>query len=1335
MLNRAGILNVYQYDDEVLHFGGGRLLLRGVNGSGKSTAMNMLLPFLLDADTRRIDAAGVQSGVLRTWMLTGRDEPQPVGYLWLELARGDEHLVFGCGIRANRSTDNVSTWWFITDRRPHVDLNLVEGRTPRSIDSLRDALGPHSLVFTKEQRNAYRDELRHRLFGGADLDQHIRLLHVLRNPTVGDKIDTELERYLDEALPQLSEQAVDDAAQPLEDLEEHRRNVAQLTATDEAIRSLATTYATYARGELRSVAGRATGAVDDVASLRREDERRRKRADSAARALDAARAGVAAIEADIARLTSEISALKEQPLYREGKDLEDLRGRVHDLAGRVEHEERNVEEAATRRDRAKADDDRAALQARDDHAEARRSLSELRAAIDVHRVAAPAVDLGAIERDAQGLPSLGLGEETSAGLGEVSMAISQRAADVDEVRGHLSALDGAERAVEQADAIARRAGDELENASSAHARAERGAAEAVSDLRTAIDRWEREAASIVDELGGDVDPLPVLTADADLRGDRIELRRRAATWVQGVQHVVSRHVAQAEAMALTATDEADTARAQLRELLEQTEPDPPVLGWQVPSDEVRLGALIDFRDDVPADDRLGIEAALEASGLLAATVRSDGLALATGDLVAVGGPAVSRPLSDLLVVTAPDDPTGAFDPGPVHAVLAAISTDVDGDDHTATATDGRFRVGTLTGRHRRDRLELIGVTARRAALERSRDQARVALAAAEAAQVEALAALQRWSDRRDAVHDVADRLPSTDALDRALLAAGAARDLVDQRTDAFEQRRDELTDAEGNRDERNDVLRRTAASHELPRDEQGLLAVTEALAHGHAQVEHARSALRTLDRTLDGWRAAHLRAVDAEAAVVAARRVHEETTAAHQPLAARLATLEDALGVDYQRLLDALGRSEDDLVRAADALPAAQSAAENHVGADAEARARAALAHEAVEIAELAIVEHLDRMRATLDVPGLVPAARYAVPDDGGAEGSTAPVVERSSAGVKQLADWIIDVTPPPQGDSNAEGVRMALRRRRDTLGNGWDAEDHQPDLSLPLSVEVNGPEGRFTLAAAAQVVSDRLHQQRSLLDAKQTQALRNLLQGLIAREIATKLGAARDLISLMNARLGPVETAHGIGVSLHWRRQDDLSAELGSMIDLLSRPPDLRTAEDDEKLIEQISEQIDDARAENPEAPYRDLIGDVLDYRRWHQMRIMLHRPNQPPQRLGRRTGLSEGEKKVVSYLPLFAAVAASYDALAEIEPTAPRFILLDDAFAKVSVDNHEKLFGLLVEMELDFIATSERLWGTHASVPDLAITEVIRDAEAGVILLEHSRWNGTAIEDGHGG
>src|SRR5690606_25745853 len=177
-LSRAGITNVYQYDDETLHFGGGRLLLRGVNGSGKSTAMNMLLPFLLEADTRRIDAAGEQSAVLRSWMLAGREEAQPVGYLWIEFERrsgsGDddesdggtvEHVTRGCGIKANRNTDRVNTWWFITDRRPGVDLALVDGRVPLGVDALRTELGPHA-VFAHDQRRGYRQAVRDRLFGG-----------------------------------------------------------------------------------------------------------------------------------------------------------------------------------------------------------------------------------------------------------------------------------------------------------------------------------------------------------------------------------------------------------------------------------------------------------------------------------------------------------------------------------------------------------------------------------------------------------------------------------------------------------------------------------------------------------------------------------------------------------------------------------------------------------------------------------------------------------------------------------------------------------------------------------------------------------------------------------------------------------------------------------------------------------------------------------------------------------------------------------------------------------------------------------------------------------------
>ena len=186
-LNRAGIVNVYQYENEVLRFGGGRLLLRGVNGSGKSTAMNMLLPFLLTARLGRIDAAGEQSGMLKSWMLNGRDDPQPVGYLWIEFERRGDFLVCGCGIKASKSSDTVTTWWFITSKRPGIDFRLVEQNVPLPAEGLRAALNGDQ-VFNHRQRRDYRAEVERCLFDGASIDQHIGLINVVRSPRVGDRI-------------------------------------------------------------------------------------------------------------------------------------------------------------------------------------------------------------------------------------------------------------------------------------------------------------------------------------------------------------------------------------------------------------------------------------------------------------------------------------------------------------------------------------------------------------------------------------------------------------------------------------------------------------------------------------------------------------------------------------------------------------------------------------------------------------------------------------------------------------------------------------------------------------------------------------------------------------------------------------------------------------------------------------------------------------------------------------------------------------------------------------------------------------------------------------------
>ena len=86
---RAGILNVWRYFDEVFEFHQGRLLLRGENGSGKSKALELLLPFLFDANLRanRLSTFGTSERTMH-WNLMGDGATGAtrVGYVWLEFS-------------------------------------------------------------------------------------------------------------------------------------------------------------------------------------------------------------------------------------------------------------------------------------------------------------------------------------------------------------------------------------------------------------------------------------------------------------------------------------------------------------------------------------------------------------------------------------------------------------------------------------------------------------------------------------------------------------------------------------------------------------------------------------------------------------------------------------------------------------------------------------------------------------------------------------------------------------------------------------------------------------------------------------------------------------------------------------------------------------------------------------------------------------------------------------------------------------------------------------------------------------------------------------------------
>ncbi|MDE0006175.1 MAG: TIGR02680 family protein [Rhodospirillaceae bacterium] len=1347
-LNRAGIINVYQYENEILQFADGRLLLRGVNGSGKSTAMNMLLPFLLTAHQGRIDAAGEQSRILKTWMLGGRDDPQPVGYLWIEFQRQDEFLVCGCGIKANRQSDTVTTWWFLTSKRPGFDFELVDHNVPLSAESLRATLDGDD-VFGHHRRADYRRTVEHALFNGAPIDQHVKLINVVRHPRVGDRIDVDLANHLVDALPQLTDQAVTQAAQPLDDLDEHRRTVAELAKTLDAVTGLLTVYRSYCTHDLalRIEDGR------DTVATHRKNVRDEKRKQQALKATDTKvlrlETKLVELEEIIDGLHVRIHALEESRAYQEGRQLDPLREYVAELAQQGIDAARRVEAAERRTN----DSEKELIRDRD---RSRRDIELLNECLTTatelaircrlsrrppglaHLAESPLRDSDATAPGT--LDANAIDREFSAS----TSAVEQRRLNIDEIKAAFAALNNAERELERAESEHNLRLASVKQLTNRLAERNRLLKSARQRWYEDIRQWTSTLYPLMLEAHLEAPAIAALTA-SDF-GESLtatdDHQRIRATLRSEVDLLVERSQQDVNAVNVRLSDEKrirDEAQRLVDELQNRTEPEPPQLDWQTVANYC-LADVVDFAPHLSKSHRLGLEAALQASGLLSARLADGGmLELANGDLVATVAETVRHPLSECLVVTVPDRLAANVSETSVAKLLDSISLDMSSDAATAVGVDGTFRVGALRGRHRKERAEFVGATARRSALAHARQEARIRLQFTEDAVAKSQAELGVHSKSLAEAREQWTRLPTANSIDTALAHVRASNEDLEKAKSESKASAELLATAERVLNDADNALQKAATTLDLPRDRERLANLVRDLDELALTLANGRSLTKVIRRSVDAWRDSVEHWQTANRNLDAERAAWKEIQSKHEQQEMRLRTIQDRIGAEYAHVVAERDRRKADLTEAKTQVAAKRkqhnAALIKRAKAEAEAQAATSKRSQADHTCEDARLS----LEAVLQMPGYLDAVK--IDTDSGAPDD--PIVPHTTGydGLNQLLDTIDQLlashsATAATGATNSDSVRQSLRQRRDALGAGWDAEALQPNSTHPLIVEVTGPSGRTSLTDCARALEEQHRQMTSLLSRKQADALRELLQGMIAEEIATKVHGAKHLVALMNRRLGAVTTAHNVGVQLRWRRRRDLDPAVARLLELLATVPDVRTDDDERELRQALSYRLDNARAEQPDVPYRQLIAETLDYKQWYEMAVMLRRTGPRLTKLGRNTPLSEGEKKLVTYLPLFAAVAASYDSLAERRitpdgdepPGIARFILLDDAFAKVSEDNHAALFGLLVELDLDLIATSERLWGTHRSVPALAITEIIRDAALGAILLEHYRWDGAS-------
>lgn len=1330
---RAGIINLWDYRDEEFIFVDGWLVLRGPNGSGKTKALEVLFPFVLDGriEPRRLNPFASEDRTMKSNLLY-RGQEQSHAYVWMEFhqAATGEYVTIGIGLRAHRHVDKVTRHHFVVEGRVGVDFALIDaGDRPLNRRDLIAALGAEQVFDSAED---YRHAVDARLFGlgSARYEQLLDLVLTLRKPQLAKDLNpVELSRTLQRGLRPLDDALIIEAAGSFDDMEAVARILEGLAAADRATVAFLSVYSTYLRTHAKAAADGLTGrrgAVEAAAGALAAAEVAR---DAAGAAREAAEHAVQTAEGEPGRLRAHLDRLKTSTAYQSHEQLADLKRHAEDLARIASR----AMATAARDETALRDRDAELVAARAHSDDAATQLARL-----LRGVADRAEEAGFEWTDQDGQPD---GFDTRA-----SARITGRRDDIRTVRGRADALAQAERDQARAGEAATRAADEVAAAQEAMFVAETAVASARDQVRAAVAEWAARHAEVLDAT--DAAGAAVTLTDAVGRiGEPGEptLRELFTELTAAGASRLRQEVAALDARYETLDRRREELTVERERIAGEHDDAPAAWPTRTAQRGGRPGAplwrLVRFADDVAGDETASVEAALEAAGLLDAWIHPDPRSTvdalsapeADGYLRALPVPLrpTGRTLRDLLLPEHQDHVPAST----VEAVLASIAvTDsvAETADRVSVSTGGQFAQGILLGRAVKPAPEYIGATARAA-----RRAARIAECDRLIAQLlDQLGAVQRTRDALSTTLSAtraADRdLPTAEPVQTVLRELSVAANTVQLRQAAALQAAAALDQAIAEGADAARALRRAVAERNLPVER--LDSVAEALRRFEstaAQVAPARLAVRQASEGVTAARARHTEAVERWEAV--RDEAHEAAARAErkrEELDTLTAGVDDA---DVQRVLAEVAETERrvgeaerviaglrDTLRRADR---EQAAVLERVNASTAtlATARGEALREAERLRPFAHGDLLSILRCPVDLRWPAHTA-----DDPAAE-LPAEIVALHEAILGATRELSPTENSLKQSSTRLTGAISELQVQLPAAGL-----DHRPEWTTDdglMVVRIADEQGLTPVAHFAQRIARERADQEQLLSDAERRILEDALLTQLARQIHQRTVESRDLVKTMDAQMRGRRMSSGLTVGVGWQLADDLDADQREVCGLLERDPARLSAAQLTTLRRHFATRIKAARAMSPDLPYRDLLSQVLDYRRWRTFKFTLHRPGGSVEALtrARHSQLSGGEQSVSLHLPLFAAANALFGSA---RPTAPRMLGLDEAFAGVDENGRRELTGLATEFDLDLFMTGYDLWATHPQVPGAAhydLSHSATDATVAAILLV---WNGSQIE-----
>ncbi len=1321
---RAGIVNLWDYTDHEFSFHGGRLVLRGANGSGKTKALELLFPFLLDASLSpaRLDPFSGTGRTMRDNLLYRPGRDTVTGYAWLEFANDSGSCwVIGAGLRAQRARAEVKSWFFVTNRSMGDGWSLSDAeRHPLSDRALADVVGPANVF---QNARDYRERVDRELFGGIGADRYaalIQLVLFLRRPQLAKDLDLrQLSDTLSAGLRPVDEELLSEGAKSFEDLEAVQKELERLEKAAIATENFLRAYKPYVRVVSRY---RADGALQAVRSERDASRAILASNDRVKFASDTyleAQRLFADTEAEKDRLESEREVQLRSEAYKSIGQLEDRRQLVTQARNELETATRALEASQLRL----SGDETKTTNARREASEAEAAATR---ALEVVRVSARSV----VPLRMAEIEDLETADDPTMVLNGM---VRERRLDGETVLLLLGLADRAAERAEQAEGELAESVAALELAEQSLVEAEQHLSNARSSLVDAIASWS----SLWDWVG----PADEAALSAVTEVESPNLREVALDRASPQRSEMASRTARLESEAGILTRSLDKLEAELRTVESERDDAPPLpivarreRNAGLPGTTEFPGApfwrLVDFVPGLSTEERAGLEAALSGAGILDAWVSpvpgldpvgtldtflapsQRGLLAANASVVGRGPTlrSVLQPDND----QSPDRKTGVSTER-IEAILQSVdlgSIGVENPQNTGIRVDleGRFDLGLLRGRTSQDHPGYIGATARAARRQARIEELRAQINEHISARLLIFQDQQVQAQALAQIDASIEALPSVSALVRCLKSVDGAVNEVGRRRREQRRRAEAAQLASAKRSSALETLRNEARSRSVPATHEELRLFSEAVSGLDRATQELRLSFE--NRRKSSSRAQEfVEALRLQSEIVArdgAAKTQRERDLTNR--SAELATLQDTVGVDARDVAETLQMLEGELAFVALALKDYQS--KERQGSTALAHAEAARdssisdhqrASERVTTATARLtVLRRPELRAVLEI------------DDAPDLNLFLPILSAACQNV---------VATDEQRQARKTGVRNAFQAMESQLGSRYVASlDDADDIDL---VVVADEEGRSSIANFAARIAQRRDEQRTLLSAQEREVLENTLIDTLCRQLHARLRDGEDQVKRMNGTLAGRRTTSGKGVQLSWLANDAISDDQKEIVKLLDRSPEFLGADDRVKLREALAHEIKAARANDLRSGYYEVLAKVLDYRSWRAFGIRLREADGSERPLTKKlfNTHSGGEKATVLHLPLFAAAAAHFDAAA---PHAPRLIALDEAFAGIDGATTRELLGLTVQFDLDVFLTGHDFWGAVPEVPQLSIVSLSHHRDSHTVASLNSRWDG---------